>query len=110
MVEMDSALLPEEDEPMADRYLSPADRLARDTVRQIAADTIRPAARAVDVTPVFPAEGFKALARADLAGMLVPAGLGGSAHSMNAYVAVMEEIAAGCASTYARSGAARGSA
>lgn len=87
------------DEPAADALLGPAERAVRDAVRAVVAREVAPRARSVDAEARFPAEGYQALARAGLAGLLFPRALGGSGHSTLAYAVAMEEIAAACGAT-----------
>lgn len=87
------------DEAVADSTLSSADRSVRDRVRQVVERHVAPAAAGIDRTGAFPEAGYRALASAGLAGLLVGPDHGGSGHSTVAYAAAMEEIAAACGST-----------
>jgi alkylation response protein AidB-like acyl-CoA dehydrogenase len=89
------------DEPAATALLGPPEREVRRAVRAIVAREVAPRARHVDATEEFPHDGYQALARAGLAGLLFPAELGGSGHSTLAYAVAMEEIAAACGATAA---------
>jgi alkylation response protein AidB-like acyl-CoA dehydrogenase len=84
---------------VADSTLSPADRSVRDRVRDVVDRHVAPAAADVDRRGTFPEAGYRALASAELAGLLVSPEYGGSGHSTVAYAAAMEEIAAACGST-----------
>lgn len=68
-------------------------------VRGILRDTVERFADEVDELGVFPSESYQALARAGLSGLLIPDAEGGRQASTVTYAAVMEEIAAVCAST-----------
>ena len=68
-------------------------------LRDVVAAEVAPRAAAVDQHKLFPAEGYQALARAGLAGLLMPKELGGQEASTVLYAAAMEEIAAACGST-----------
>lgn len=87
------------DEAVADLGLLPAEREVRTRVRRIAGECIAPQAADVDRTGAFPEEGYRALASAGLAGLLVAPEYGGTGHSTVAYAAAMEEIAAACGAT-----------
>lgn len=70
-----------------------------DAVRKIVRDEIAVRADEVDATSVFPHESYQALARAGLAGLLIPTDHGGQGASTVTYAAAMEEISAACGST-----------
>ena len=84
---------------MADSDLSAEDRSVRDRVREIVERDVAPRAAELDRTGAFPEAGYRALASAGLAGLLIAPEHGGSGHSTLAYAAAMEEIAAACGST-----------
>jgi alkylation response protein AidB-like acyl-CoA dehydrogenase len=69
------------------------------SVRGILRDKVEHLAEEVDELGTFPAESYQALARAGLAGLLIPHVEGGQQASTVTYAAVIEEIAAVCAST-----------
>jgi alkylation response protein AidB-like acyl-CoA dehydrogenase len=73
--------------------------LLRDTVRAFARDVVAPSAAARDRSGAFPLEILKQAAQLGLYGIKVPEEFGGTNASMLAYVTVMEELAAACAST-----------
>ena len=87
------------DEPVADAGLGPEERAVRERVREIVERHVAPAAEEVDRTGAFPEAGYRALASAGFAGLLVDRRYGGTGHSTVAYAAAMEEIAAACGST-----------
>jgi alkylation response protein AidB-like acyl-CoA dehydrogenase len=72
---------------------------ARQVARQVAEETLAPAAAAVDAAREFPRENFRALAAAGLLGLLAPAAQGGSGANLSTFAAVCEELGRGCAST-----------
>ncbi|MBI4575928.1 MAG: acyl-CoA dehydrogenase [Planctomycetes bacterium] len=82
-----------------DFELSDELRMVRDTARKVCAERIAPRAAEVDREGIFPAEGFRALAEAGFAGILIPEAYGGSDLGQLAYVLVMEEVNRACAST-----------
>lgn len=71
--------------------------LAADIARQ----TLAPQAAHVDRTGAFPREGVKALAASGLLGLMVPRAYGGQGEGPATCARVLEELAAGCASTAA---------
>ncbi|MEW5854538.1 MAG: acyl-CoA dehydrogenase family protein [Myxococcota bacterium] len=73
--------------------------LLKDTVRAFARDKVAPTAALRDRTGAFPFEEVKQAAALGLCGIKVDEKYGGTGASMLAYVTVMEEIAAACAST-----------
>ena len=79
--------------------LAPDERELLARVREVVAAEIAPRAAEVDQHKRFPAEGYQALARAGLAGLLMPVEFGGQGASTVLYAAAMEEIAAACGST-----------
>ena len=89
------------DEEAAELLLMPRDRAVRDAVREVVRDSVAPQAAEVDRDSVFPEVGYRALADAGLAGLLVPERYGGTGDSLVAYVAAVEEITRGCGSTSA---------
>ncbi|MBI5495802.1 MAG: acyl-CoA dehydrogenase family protein [Deltaproteobacteria bacterium] len=74
-------------------------QLLRDSVRAFARDVVAPSAAERDRTGAFPTEILRQAAALGLYGIKVPEEYGGTGASMLAYVTVMEEIAAACAST-----------
>jgi alkylation response protein AidB-like acyl-CoA dehydrogenase len=73
--------------------------LLRDSVRSFARDVVHKTAAERDRTGAFPSEILKQAAQLGLYGIKVPEAYGGTGASMLAYVTVMEELAAVCAST-----------
>lgn len=70
-----------------------------DAVRKVVRDEVALRADEVDATSVFPHESYQALARAGLAGLLIPIEHGGQGAGTVTYAAAMEEISAACGST-----------
>lgn len=87
------------DEAATDALLGPSERTCRDTVRAVVRAAVAPRAAAVDHTGTGAEAGYRALAEAGVAGLLVPQAYGGTGHSTLAYAAAVEEIAAACGST-----------
>lgn len=95
-----AAWLASVDEPITESMLSDREREVRDQVRGIVTTEVAPRALELDRTAgSFATDGYQALARAGVAGLLFPTELGGSGDSTVAYAAAMEEITAGCPST-----------
>ncbi|ADB50762.1 acyl-CoA dehydrogenase family protein [Conexibacter woesei] len=84
---------------LADVLLGAPELELRERVRAVARADVAPRAADVDRDARFPHESYQALARAGLAGLLVPPALGGSGGSVLGYVVAMEEIAAACPAT-----------
>lgn len=87
------------DEEVADALLDERERAVRARVREVVAEHVAPGAAARDQIRTFAHESYQALARAGLAGLLVPEEYGGTDDSTVAYAAAMEEITAGCPAT-----------
>ncbi len=87
------------DEEVADALLTDREREVRTRVREVVARDVAPGAAALDQDHTFAHESYQALARAGLAGLLVPVEHGGTDDSTVAYAAAMEEITAGCPAT-----------
>jgi alkylation response protein AidB-like acyl-CoA dehydrogenase len=66
---------------------------------RIAAEVALPNSAEVDVQGRFPAESLRALADAGLYGLCLPTTVGGKGQGMRTFAAVVEELAASCAST-----------
>lgn len=66
---------------------------------KIAAEVALPNSADVDAQARFPAESLKALADAGLYGLCLPTAVGGKSEGMRTFAAVVEELAASCAST-----------
>lgn len=71
----------------------------RETARKIAGERFAPLAEELDREQRYPHEHIETFVETGLSGMLVPAEFGGSALSMTAITAVVEEVSAACAST-----------
>ena len=87
------------DEEVTDALLGAREREVRTRTREVVAESVAPGAAARDRDHVFAHDSYQALARAGLAGLLVPEEYGGTADSTVAYAAAMEEITAGCPAT-----------
>ncbi len=79
--------------------LSADERMLLDSVRQVTASQIAPAAAGFDRSGEFPWANIHALNQLGLNAMFVPEAYGGSPLSYTAYLACMREIARACAST-----------
>src|SRR6185295_3269033 len=77
--------------PSGTRHVTSAAALARDVLARHAAS--------VDVEGRFPSESVAELASAGLLGLCAPGQLGGAGEGPRVFAAVVEELAAGCAST-----------
>jgi len=73
--------------------------MLRDTVRNFSRDVVEKSAARRDQTGEFPGDILKQAAQMGLYGIKVSEQYGGTGASMLAYVTVMEELAAACAST-----------
>lgn len=69
--------------------------------REVASHHLSPHAAAVDATRQFPSAGVQALMDSGLLGLMVPREFGGLGEGILTCVQVLEELAAGCASTAA---------
>ena len=87
------------DESAADALLTGRELEVRGVVREVVAHEVAPRAAAADAGHTFVHDGYQALARAGLSGLIFPEDLGGTGDSHVAYAAAMEEITAGCAAT-----------
>jgi alkylation response protein AidB-like acyl-CoA dehydrogenase len=74
-------------------------QMLKDTVAAFARDVVAPGAAERDRTGAFPTAVLKEACKLGLYGIKVPEEFGGTGASMLAYVTVMEEVAAACAST-----------
>lgn len=79
--------------------LTEEQRMIKDLAKSIAKEQIEPRAMEVDATGEFPWDNIKVLAENGLFGVHIPEAYGGSGSDMVSHVAVVEEIAAACAST-----------
>lgn len=87
------------DEEVADALLDEREREVRGQVREVVAEHVAPGAATRDQNRTFAHDSYQSLARAGLAGLLVPEEYGGTDDSTVAYAAAMEEITAGCPAT-----------
>ncbi len=85
-------------ERMSEIRLVPGELALLERVTEVVRTEVAPRAGQVDGGE-FPEAGYQALARAGLAGLLIPPEHGGTGSSTMLYVAAMEEIAAACGST-----------
>ncbi|MFB6084315.1 MAG: acyl-CoA dehydrogenase family protein [Halorientalis sp.] len=76
-------------------HLSPEQEAIRDTVREFAAEEIRPVAREADETGQFPEDVWDGLADLDLTGLTVPEEYGGYDADRVTYAVVNEAVAYG---------------
>lgn len=74
-------------------------QMIRQMAREFAEKEIAPKASELDEKAEFPAENIKKMAELGFMGMMVPQNLNGTGLDTLAYVLVLEEIAAACAST-----------
>jgi acyl-CoA dehydrogenase len=79
--------------------LNADERMLLDSLRQVTAQQIAPAAAGFDRSGEFPWANIQALNQLGLNAMFVPEAYGGSPLSYTAYLACMREIARACAST-----------
>lgn len=79
--------------------LIPEEQPHVETARRVTAEVIRPLAETTDKDSRFPTEGLKALGDAGLMGLTISKDHGGLGASLRCSVAVVDEIAQGCAST-----------
>lgn len=73
--------------------------LLRDTVRRFAEEVVAPRAKEIDASGEFPLDFFRRAGELGLAGVYVPADLGGAGMDMIAYCLAIEEISRVCASS-----------
>lgn len=83
----------------AQRRWSADERLVLDQVERLATEVIAPRAAEVDRTGSFPWENIEALRELGLNAIFVPEAYGGAAMSYRLYLAVVQRLAAACAST-----------
>src|SRR3954454_4960109 len=79
--------------------LSPEELLLLDSVKALARDVIAPGAAAYDRSGEFPWDNIRAINALGLNAMFVPEAYGGGALSYAAFLALVREISAACAST-----------
>jgi butyryl-CoA dehydrogenase len=82
-----------------DLELSPEQKLLQQTVREFAEAEVKPLAKELDETGVFPRESIRKAAELGLTGIAVAEEYGGAGMDHICYEIVMEEIARVCAST-----------
>lgn len=79
--------------------LSESQSAALEKAKQVTESVIAPHAASVDAESRFPKESMAALADAGLLGLTIPAEYGGMGEGLRTMVAVLDEVASGCAST-----------
>ncbi len=81
------------------RGWSEEERLVLDQVRRLARETIAPRAAALDRSGAFPWDNIRAINELGLNALFVPEAYGGAPMRYRLYLAVVQAIAAACAST-----------
>ena len=79
--------------------LTEEQRMLQQTVREFAANEVKPLARELDETGRFPRETFRKAAELGLTGIALPEPYGGAGFDHISYAIVIEEISRACAST-----------
>jgi alkylation response protein AidB-like acyl-CoA dehydrogenase len=79
--------------------LSEEQRMLREEVRRFAEEVVKPRAREIDESGIFPREFFDQAAELGLAGISMPEEYGGSGMDLISYCLVIEEIARVCATS-----------
>ena len=79
--------------------LSEEQKLLRSEVRRFAEEVVRPRARELDESGIFPVEFFHQAAEMGLTGVAVPEEYGGSGMDEISYCLVVEEISRVCATS-----------
>ncbi len=79
--------------------LNEEQRLLKDTVRQFAEEVVRPNAKEIDETGIFPRAYYDQAGELGLAGVCVPEEYGGAAMDTISYCVVIEEISRVCATS-----------
>lgn len=87
------------DDPAADAALTERELEIRTLTRDVVAHEVAPRAAELDRTHAFAHESVKALAAANLCGLIFPEHLGGTGDTNVAYAVAIEEVTAGCAAT-----------
>lgn len=82
-----------------DFQLSDDHKMIQQMARDFAQKEVAPVAAKLDETSTFPAAAIKKMAEIGFMGILVPTELGGGGMDQLAYVLILEELAAACAST-----------
>lgn len=82
-----------------DYSLSEEQKMLQSSVREMASLEVSPRAGDMDSYHLFPWEGIKALAQAELMGMLLPPPYGGTGADYLSFVLVTEEVARACPNT-----------
>ncbi len=89
-----------------DYFLTEEQQMIRDLARQIAEERIKPVRAELDEKEQFPTQIMKALAQADLFGIIIPEQYGGLGGGCMENVVAVEELSracVGCSTTYAAS-------
>lgn len=89
-----------------DYFLTEEQQMIRDLARQIAEERIKPVRAELDEKEQFPTQIMKALAQADLFGIIIPEQYGGLGGGCMENVIAVEELSracVGCSTTYAAS-------
>ncbi len=79
--------------------LSEEQKLLRETVRRFADEVVRPRAKEIDETGVFPRDFFDRAGELGLAGVAVPEEYGGAGMDVVSYCLVIEEVSRACATS-----------
>jgi alkylation response protein AidB-like acyl-CoA dehydrogenase len=87
------------DEKLADALLTAREHELRQRLRAVLAAQVAPRAAEVDRTGEFAGDGYTAIARAGLGGLLFPPRYGGTGDSTVGYAIAVEEIARACGAT-----------
>ncbi|WNF00343.1 acyl-CoA dehydrogenase family protein [Streptomyces luomodiensis] len=85
--------------PATDLPLPADEATVISALETVIAETVAPAAEAVDREGTFPAPSLQVLAQAGLGGLLMPATLGGRGTSTATYAEALARVAAACGST-----------
>ncbi|MCP4657606.1 MAG: acyl-CoA dehydrogenase family protein, partial [bacterium] len=82
-----------------DIELNEEQKMLRDEVRRFAEEVIKPKAKEIDETGLFPRDHFDRAAEMGLTGVCVPEQYGGSGMDGISYCLVVEELSRVCATT-----------
>lgn len=82
-----------------DFSLTEQQKMIRDTARELSMLELSTRAVETDTTGLFPWDALRALADAELMGLLLPSEHGGSGADLTTFVVVTEELARGCTNT-----------
>jgi len=80
-------------------YFTEEHRILRDTVRDFAANELRPRAAEIDERHLFPWEGFKKMGELGFLGAHIPEEYGGAGMDLTSFIIIMEEVSKACGST-----------